>query len=226
MSRPQSGPAAGESSDTMLLMLTMNAVDPTEFQTSSAPELAASGTRLRPHTRWLAAAATTQRSAAALLADEDSDPRGSVVPILDAWTSLVLATWPDEHVPSDMRLLERAEALQLRQGETEGERARTWIELSTLLAARRTGAGNPLPLGRDPLVSHVERLGVLIASPRRTIAAAIATPRTSRGRSLAYILLGLAALALWLLVNPGVNTDVSPGVEAAPAPAPAPRVMR
>ena len=96
----------------MLPMLTMHA---TEFQPTGANELAASGTRLRPHTRWLAAAATAQRSAAALLLDEDSDPRGSVAPILDAWTALVLATWPEEHVPSDMRLLERAEALQLRQ---------------------------------------------------------------------------------------------------------------
>lgn len=194
MSRANSGRPAARGSVTMFRMLTMNAVLDTE--------LAASGTRLRPHTRWLAAAATAQRSAAAMLDDEDSDPRGSVVSILDAWTSLVLATWPDEHVPSDMRLLERAEALQLRQGEVEGERARTWIELSTLLAARRGGPGGPLPLGRDALVAHVERLGVLIASPRRTLTAALATPPRSRARSLVYVLLGLAALALWLTVYP------------------------
>ena len=210
MSQANSGRAAGPSSDTMLRMLTMHAVTPTPFQPGSDTELTASGTRLRPHTRWLAAAATAQRSASALLADADSDPRASIVPILDAWTSLVLATWPDEHVPSDMRLTERAEALQLRQGEVEGERARTWIELSTLLAARRGGAGSPLPLGRDALVAHVERLGVLIASPRRTIAASlagsvagnIAPPAASRVRSLVYVLLGLAALALWLSVYP------------------------
>lgn len=194
MSRANSGRPAGQGSDTMIRMSTMNAV--------LDSELAASGTRLRPHTRWLAAAATAQRGAAALLADEDSDPGGCVVPILDGWTSLVLATWPDEHVPSDMRLLERAEALQLRQGEVEGERARTWIELSTLLAARRGGPGSPLPLGRDALAAHVERLGALIASPRRTMTAALDAPASSRARSLVYVLLGLAALALWLTVYP------------------------
>ena len=116
MSQANSGRTAGRSSDTMLRMLTMHAVTPTQVQPGSDTELAASGTRLRPHTRWLAAAATAQRSATALLADADSDPRACVVPILDAWTSLVLATWPDEHVPSDMRLTERAEALQVRHG--------------------------------------------------------------------------------------------------------------
>lgn len=219
MSRPLSGRTAGKSSDTMLPMLTMNAVTPTQFQPAHhGEELAASGTRLRPHTRWLAAAATAQRSAAAILADEDSDPRGSVVPLLDAWTSLVLATWPDEHVPSDMRLIERAEALQLRQGEVEGERARTWIELSTLLSARRGGEGSPLPLGRDALVAHSERLGVLIASPRRTITAAMAAPaKNSRVRGFGYVLLGLAALALWLTVYPLVNPDTAPATATSTA---------
>lgn len=210
MSQPQSGCAAGQSSDTMLPMLTMNAVTPTEFQPAMDSELAASGTRLRPHTRWLAAAGTAQRSALAILTDEDSDPRGSVVPLLDAWTSLVLATWPDEHVPSDMRMIERAEALQLRQGETEGERARTWIELSTLLAARRRGEGSPLPLGRDALVAHAERLGNLIASPRRTIAVSIEAPPSRRLRTLGFVLLGLAALALWLTVNPLAHQSPAP----------------
>jgi hypothetical protein len=185
-------------------MLTMNAVTPTEFQPAMDNELAASGTRLRPHTRWLAAAATAQRCALAILADEDSDPRGSVVPLLDAWTSLVLATWPDEHVPSDMRLIERAEALQLRQGGTEGQRARTWIELSTLLATRRGGEGSPLPLGRDALVAHAERLGDLIAAPRRIT--------TRRFRILGVVLLGLAALGLWLTVSPP-DAPVAPTIQ-------------
>lgn len=197
-------------------MLTMNAVDPTEFQPSHDSDLAASGTRLRPHPRWLTAAATAQRSAAASLADPDSEPRRAVAPILDAWTSLVLATWPDAHVPSDMRLVERAEALLLRQGETDGELARTWIELSTLLTTRRGGEGSPLPLGRDALAAHVERLGRLIAAPRRTVVTT--APGVSRRlRKFGLVLLGLGALAAWLTVNPLMSPD---------APAAQPMVMR
>jgi len=195
-------------------MVTMNAAASTEFQPSRADDLAASRTRLRPHTRWLAAAATAQRCAALLLADETSEPRASVAPILDAWTSLVLATWPEEHVSSDMRLVERAEALLRRHGETEGERARTWVELSTLLRTRRGGEASPVPLGRDALAAHVERLGRLIAAPRRPVAAPMSRP----ARSLGLVLLGLVALALWLGAKPGAT----PG----PAPTAQPRVMR
>ncbi len=213
-SRPNGGSAADQSWATMLSMMTMNAVDRSEFQPNGDSDLAASGTRLRPQPRWLAAAVTAQRSAAAMLADADIDPRCSVAPILDAWTSLVLATWPDAHVPSDMRLVERAESLLLRQGETAGELARTWIEVSTLLATRRGGEASPLPLGRDALVSHVARLGRLIAAPRRTVATP--SPVRRRMRTLGIVLLGLGALAAWLTVNP----------LATPSTRTAPLVMR
>jgi hypothetical protein len=196
-------------------MLTMNAVAPTRSQPSHSDELAASGTRLRPLTRWLAAAATAQRSAVAMLADPHTDPRRSVAPLLDAWTSLVLATWPDPHVPSDMRLVERAEALLLRQGETGGELARTWIELTTLLAARRGGEASRLPLGRDALAAHAARLGRLIAAPRRTVTAA---PARRRLRNLGLVLLGLGALAAWLTMNPLATPLTTPA--AAPAALP------
>lgn len=207
-SRHKGGSAAGKSSATMLSMLTMHTIDRSEFQPNSDTDLAASGTRLKPQPRWLAAAITAQRSAAAMLADADIEPRCSVAPILDAWTSLVLATWPDAHVPSDMRLVERAEALLLRQGESDGELARTWIEVSTLLATRRGGEASPLPLGRDALVAHVARLGRLIAAPRRTVASA--SPVRRRVRTLGIVLLSLGALAAWLTVNPLANPSTQP----------------
>jgi hypothetical protein len=197
-------------------MLTMNAVDSNRSQSASHCDLAASGTRLRPHSRWLAAAATAQRRAAAMLADADIEARRSVGPILDAWTSLVLATWPDAHVPSDTRLVERAEALLLRQGEPDGERARTWVELSTLLAARRGGEGSALPLRRTALAAHTARLGRLIAAPRR------AAPARRRLRQVGLVLLGLVALAAWL----AVQVSLSLPADSSAAPAAQPRLTR
>lgn len=176
-------------------MLTMNAVDKTGFKRSSVPGRGRSRKSPRPRSRWLAAAATAQSSAQMVIADPDAELRRTVDPILDSWTSLALATRPGAHVPSDMVLVEHAEGLLARQGASAGERARTWVELSTLLAARRRGDARPLPLGRDALAAHVARLGQLIAAPPP-----VAPTRWGAGL-LALALLGVAALLVWLALS-------------------------
>lgn len=163
------------------------------------------------HSRWLAAAAVAQRAAAAALLDPEGGPRRAGRHLLDAWTALVLATWPNEPVPTDMELLARAEALLARVGAAPGEQARTWVELSTLLAGRQRGpstAGSS-PLGSAALAAHVARLDRLIAAAPLLVT----TPRrTGRGLALA---LGLLGLGLGLL---RFYPDTDPDIGACAAP--------
>ncbi len=148
------------------------------------------------HALWLAAAATAQSSAAKVIADPHAAVQWTVAPILDSWTALALATRPHAQVPSDTVLVAHVEALLARQGASVGERARTCIELSTLLAARHGGETRPLPLGRETLAAHITRLGLLLAAPPR------ADPARRRVANLAPVLLGVVVLMLWLAVNP------------------------
>jgi len=192
-------------------MLTMNEVDTTGFKRSSVAGRGRSRKPARPRTRWLAAAATAQSSAQMVIEDPDAELRRTVDPILDSWTSLALATRPGPNVPSDTVLVEHAEGLLARKGASAGERARTWVELSTLLAARRGGDARPLPLGRDALAAHVARLGHLIAAPPRE-----APPRWGVA-SLGLALLGLVALLLWLVMNPVSDRPADPPAFDPPA---------
>lgn len=175
-------------------MPAMTTIDTTGLERSG---VAAQPGRPRPrHALWLAAAATAQSRAARVIADPHAAVQRTVAPILDSWTSLALATRPHAQVPSDTALVDHAEALLARHGASVGERARTCIELSTLLAARHGGETRPLPLGRDALAAHITRLGHLVAAPPRGDAA------RRRAGSLAPVLLGVVALMLWLAVNP------------------------
>lgn len=156
---------------------------------------ASRGAPRRP--RWLTAADVAWRAAEAAARDPDGDPRLAARHLLDAWTALVLATWPEGPVPTDMQLLGRAEALMIRAGSAAGERARAWMELSTLLAGRERGHAGPL--GRPALAAHAGRLGRLIA------AAPLLGPtprRPARGLALVVGLLGLSLALLGLYLDP------------------------
>lgn len=178
-------------------MLTLNAIDMMGFVPTGVT--VRSRTRSPRHSAWLAAAAMAQSNARLVLADPDADLRRMVELILDSWTSLALATLPIADVPSDMTLVEHADGLLARHGVSAGERARTWVELSTLLVARRRGGAQPFPLRCEMLAAHIARLGTLIATPRLA-------PPTRKADSLGLVLLSLAALLLmWLAMSPLVD---------------------
>lgn len=127
---------------------------------------------------WLVAAAAAQQAGRAVALDLTRTPHDAASHLADAWTALVLATWPHEPVPGDMQLIDCAETLLLRGGASSAEVARNGAQLLALLRARRRRpwADPAAALRRGEVEEHATRLGRLIDRARMRLGIGAAAP--------------------------------------------------
>ncbi len=159
--------------------------------------------------RFLAAADAALRAARAVAVDPACDPRLAAVHLVDAWTALVLGTWPNEPVPGDSELPARAAALLAGVDVPASQRERLAGELPALLAGRRP-AWEPgdFPLGRAAVDAHITGLGKVLAAVRRGAKVRAPSRMMALARAFAPVtaVLALAIVAL----RPWQSTGVGP----------------
>jgi len=160
--------------------------------------------------RFLAAADAALRAARAVAVDPACDPRLAAVHLIEAWTALVLGTWPNEPVPGDSELPTRAAALLAGVDVAASLRERLAGDLPALLAERRRPGWElaDFLLARAAVDAHVTGLGKVLAATRRGAGARAPSRMLALVRALAPVTVVLALAIVSL--RPWQSTGVGP----------------